>query len=209
LKSSLLLLLRLTVLQSSVPLQLPDRELDAFSKLFLGVVAVPLSISLPSPKVERSFHARVIPTCKSSSNPPKTMAASVLGKRHRQSTTAEGTNGRSNCTKSKLLIFGSQIQLSRFAAEKDAPSTQHQRSIVTTTMVSLKRGRPKMRARPWISIIGRTPSQAPPARQPRVTYCRNVLFRTIVRLSTPTMALRLRRCRKQSQVCTLHPCHGP
>jgi hypothetical protein len=55
LKSSLLLLLRSTAVQPSVPLQLPDRELDAFPRLFLGVVAVPPSISLPTPQSRTLF----------------------------------------------------------------------------------------------------------------------------------------------------------
>jgi hypothetical protein len=172
------------------------------------VVAVPPSISLPTPQSRTLFPRTNYSDLQKQQQPTQSHGSLGLGKETETTDNCRRYERTLELHKHKLLIFGSQIQLSRFAAEKDAPSTQHQRSIVTT-MVSLKRGHPKMRARPWISIIGRTPSQAPPARQSRVTYCRNVRFRTIMRLSIPTMALRLRRCRKQSQVCTLHPCHGP
>ena len=62
-----------------------------------------LERAFPSPRFSFPVHAQTraflfprtpTPTCKSSNNPPKAMAASILGKRHRQSTLAEGTNGR-------------------------------------------------------------------------------------------------------------------
>jgi hypothetical protein len=121
-------LLRLTVLQSSVHLQLPDRELDAFPKLSLAWSRFLFPFLSPTPKVERSFHARIIPACKSSSNPPKAMAASVLGKRQRQSITAEGTKRTLELHKSKLFNL-------RFADPAQSLHSRKRRALDSTPRI--------------------------------------------------------------------------
>jgi hypothetical protein len=158
----LLLLLRSIALQSSVPLQLPDRELDAFESFSWRGRGSSFHFS-PHAQSRTLFPRTNYSGLQKQQQPTQSHGSLGLGKETETIDNCRRYERTLELHKSKLLIFGSQTQLSRFAAEKDAPSTQHQGSIVTT-MVPLKRRRPKMRVRPWTSMIGRTPSQAPPAR---------------------------------------------
>jgi hypothetical protein len=153
---------QLSAAEGSTALRIGFRVFPSRAGAFVARASCPPSISLPTPKVEHSFHARVIAPCKSSSNPPKTMAASVLGKRQRQLTIAEGTSGNWHSIHGNSLIIHLQTQFHHFAAGNDARSTQHQKSTMTA-MDPLKRRHPKMRVLPWIWTACSPTIQAPPA----------------------------------------------
>lgn len=162
LKISFLLLLRSTVVQSSVPLQLPDRELDAFPSFPWRGRGSSFHSSPHAPKSNALSTHELFRPAKAAATHLKPWQPRSW-ERDRDNRQLQKVRTDARIAQVQIIDLRSQIQLSRFAAEKDAPSTQHQGFIVTA-MVPLKRGRPKMRARPWISMIGRTPSQAPPAR---------------------------------------------